>query len=88
MLSLACALALFAHTGFRLGANLNAALMGCYLAVLIFGALTGIATNGAAQLRKLGVAPRLRAAPTKLHTAALYPLPALVVVHLLIVYLY
>ena len=88
MLSLACALALFAHTGFRLGANLNAALMGCYLAVLIFGALTGIAMNGAAQLRKLGVAPRLRAAPTKLHTAALYPLPALVVVHLLIVYLY
>lgn len=83
-----CALLLFAHTGFRLGANLNAALMVCFLAVLFFGALAGIATNGAPGLRRLGVTPRLRATLLRLHRAALYPLPALLAIHILIVYMY
>ena len=87
-IGLACALALFAHTGFRLGANLNAALMGCYLAVLVLGALAGISVNGASRLRRMGITPRLRVVPMRLHVIALYPLPALLMAHLLVVYLY
>ena len=87
-IGLLCALALIAHTGFRLGANLNAALMVCYLAMLICGALAGIALHGAPLLRRMGVAPRLRVLPMRLHAVALLPLPALLIVHVLIVYLY
>ena len=83
-----CLLLLFAHTGFRLGTRLNAALMACYLAVLLFGALTGIATYGARVLHKLGALPKLRGHLLRLHWFALFPLPALVVVHILVVYLY
>lgn len=83
-----CLLLLFVHTGFRLGTRLNATLMACYLAVLLFGALTGIATYGAQPLRKLGATPKLRARLLRLHWLALFPLPALVVVHILVVYLY
>lgn len=83
-----CLLLLFAHTGFRLGARLNAALMVCYLAVLLFGALAGIVTYGAQPLRKLGAAPKLRRGLLRLHWLALLPLPALLIVHVLVVYLY
>lgn len=85
---LGCVLLLFAHTGLRLGANLNAALMACYLAALAFGALAGIATNGAPQLRGMGATPKLRTVLMRLHRGALYPLPALLAIHVLIVYLY
>ena len=85
---LCCAALLFAHTGFRLGANLNAALMASYLAALAFGALAGIATNGAPRLRRMGMSAKLRSTLMRLHRAALYPLPALVAIHILIVYLY
>ena len=53
-----CVLLLFGHTGFRLGVNVNAALMGCYVAVLVFGALAGMSTYGAAGLRKMGMTPQ------------------------------
>lgn len=85
---LGCVLLLFAHTGFRLGDNLNAALMGAYLAALLCGALAGVSTYGAPQLRRLGITPKLRTALTRLHRIALYPLPALLIIHILIVYLY
>ena len=81
-------LLLFGHTGFRLGANLNAALMGCYVAALISGALAGISIHGASRLRSMGMTPRLRAVPMRLHVVALFPLPALLVLHILVVYLY
>lgn len=83
-----CVLLLFGHTGFRLGANLNAALMGCYVAALISGALAGISTHGTSWLRRMGVTPRLRVVPMRLHLAALFPLPALLIIHILVVYLY
>ena len=83
-----CLLATFAHTGFRFGAGFNAGLMACFLAVLVFGALAGISVNGAGALRKLGVAARVRFLPLRLHRLALYLLPPLVLVHVLIVYLY
>lgn len=83
-----CLLATFAHTGFRFGAGFNAGLMGCFLAVLVFGALAGICVNGAGDLRRLGVPRGLRFLPLRLHRVALYLLPSLVIVHVLIVYLY
>ena len=87
-LGLCCVLLLFGHTGFRLGANLNAALMGCYVAALISGALAGISIHGTSRLRSMGMTPRLRVVPMRLHVVALFPLPALLILHILVVYLY
>lgn len=87
-LGVACVLALFAHTGFRLGANLNAALMVCFLTLLILGGLAGVCNNAAGELRRMGVPPKVRIIPMRLHTVALWPLPALVIIHVLAVYLY
>ena len=83
-----CVLALFVHTGFRFGAHFNAALMSCFLAVLILGGLAGICSNAAGPLRKIGIRPRQRIIPMRLHLIALFPLPALVIIHILTVYLY
>ncbi|MDE0310092.1 MAG: GPP34 family phosphoprotein [Acidiferrobacterales bacterium] len=90
LLGILCVLTLFAHTGFRLGANLNALLMLSYLAVLIVGAAAGILIGGASGLGKRGlsVTKRIRKVPVKTHFLFLLPLPALLVVHILIVYLY
>ena len=85
----ACCLALLvAHTGLRLGANANAALMVCYLLALLLGALAGVATYGAPRLRRFGVSPRLRGAVLRGHFLTLLPLPALLAVHVLLVYAY
>ena len=85
---IACVLALFAHTGFRLGTSLNAALMGCFLAVLVLGGLAGVCTNAAGQLRKWGIKPKQRVIPIRVHIVALVPLPALLIIHIIAVYLY
>lgn len=87
-LGLGCLLLLFAHTGFRLGSGINAMLMGAYVAMLTCGALAGASAYGASWLRKTGMSARMRVVPIRLHVAALCPLPALVIVHVLIVYLY
>ena len=87
-LGLCCPLLLFAHTGFRLGSDFNAMLMGAYVAMLACGALAGASAYGASWLRKTGVGARMRVVPIRLHVAVLCPLPALVIVHVLIVYLY
>lgn len=87
-LGLCCVVLLFAHTGFRLGANLNAALMLVFSAALLLGALAGASTYAAAQLRRLGINPRVPKALARLHRIMLYPLPALLVIHILVVYLY
>ena len=90
VLGIACVLALFAHTGFRFGENVNAALMGFYLAVLLSGALAGIAIGGAQRLRRIGVgkAGKPLRVLLRVHVLALCPLPALLAVHILLVYLY
>ena len=85
---IACVLALFAHTGFRFGTSLNAALMGCFLAVLVLGGLAGVCTNAAGQLRKWGIKPKQRIIPMRAHIVALVPLPALLIIHIIAVYLY
>ena len=89
-LGICCLLVLFAHTGFGLGANLNAVLMGCYLVVPLCGALSGVSIGRSTFLRSIGIVPanRFRQAVMKLHVVLLHPLPALVIIHVLIVYLY
>ena len=87
-LGIGCLIALFAHTGFRFGANLNAILMGCYLTALGFGAVAGISINGVSRLRRFGFPASGRVIPLRFHILALCPLPALVAVHILTVYLY
>lgn len=85
---LCCVPLLFVHTGFRLGTNFNAALMLVFSAALLLGALAGTATYGAPQLRRLGINPKVPKALARLHRIALYSLPALLVIHILVVYLY
>ncbi len=89
-LGVSCVVVLFAHTGFRLGDNLNAMLMVCYLASLIFGALTGMLTGGLSYLRKwkISLTRKTRLMPVRIHIAVLFPLPMLLIAHILIVYLY
>ena len=83
--------ALFAHTGFRLGSGLNFWLMASFSAALIFGALAGMATGGEHKLLEKGVgtakAPP-RGAPHWVHVIALWPLPVLLILHILSVYSY
>ena len=87
-LGVSCVLVLFAHTGFRFGANLNAALMGNYLALLLLGALAGILINKDPRIQRLGISGRLRRLPVRLHLLVLLPLPTLLAIHILLVYLY
>ena len=90
VLGLVCILILFTHTGFRLGDNLNAMLMVFYLASLVLGALTGIVIGGVTQFKKMGfnLTRKMRIIPIRAHVIALLPLPALLITHILIVYLY
>jgi len=90
VIGVACVLALFAHTGLRLGANVNAALMGFYLATLLSGALAGVAIGAAHRLRQVGIGRtgQPRRVLLWLHAAAICPLPALLAVHILAAYLY
>ena len=85
-----CMLALFAHTGFRFGSNVNAALMGTYLVALLSGALAGVVIGGMPRFRRIGVAnaARLRRGLLRVHALAICPLPALLAVHVLLAYLY
>lgn len=81
--------ALFAHTGFRLGSNLNFWLMACFLGLGIAGGLAGFAT---ALEHRIGATPRaaakVRTASFWLHLLAFWPLPLLLAVHILSVYFY
>ena len=90
VVGVACVLALFAHTGFRIGANLNAALMGFYLATLLSGALAGIAIGAVQRLRQMGIGRigQPRRVLLWLHAAAICPLAGLLAVHILAAYLY
>ena len=90
VVGVACVLALFAHTGFRVGVNFNAAFMGFYLATLLSGALAGIAIGAVHRLRQMGIGRmgQPRRVLLWLHVAAICPLPALLAVHILAAYLY
>ncbi|MEM8699742.1 MAG: (2Fe-2S)-binding protein, partial [Pseudomonadota bacterium] len=82
---------LFAHTGFRMGSGLNFWLMASFCASLIFGAIAGLATGGEHKLVETGVGNAKkppRSVPHWVHVLALWPLPALLLAHILSVYSY
>ena len=91
LIGAACAIALVWHTGFRLGSNLNFYLMLSFLATLIFGAIAGMITGGEHELRNRSIvsgSKSPRRLPLWIHIIALWPLPILLLFHILSVYLY
>lgn len=78
-----------AHTGFRLGSNLNLWMGASFAAVTVFGAISGLATGGDHELRahRIGTATKPpRRVPTWLHILAVWPLPVLILIHVLASY--
>jgi nitrite reductase (NADH) large subunit len=78
-------LALVSHTGFRLGHNFNLILMTNFLALAGVGALAGAVTSLERRLQPVA-AKRLRAFWTGAHIALVWPLPVLVMFHVLMAY--
>ncbi|MCB1474680.1 MAG: NAD(P)/FAD-dependent oxidoreductase [Rhodobiaceae bacterium] len=90
-LGLVAVLLLVWHTGFRLGANLNLLLMASFIVTLIFGAITGLVTGGEHELRSrdlVSASAKPRSLPFWIHVLALWPLPVLLLIHVLSVYTY
>jgi nitrite reductase (NADH) large subunit len=82
-------LVLFAHTGFRLGHNLNFWLMSCFLASSVSGATIGLTSALEHRISSSpATAARLRSLALWLHVLALWPLPLLLGFHILSVYYY
>lgn len=91
VLGVVCVLALFAHTGFRFGSGLNFWLMLSFSVTLLAGAVSGLFTGGEHVLRARGLASAERTPRTPslwIHVLAAWPLPALVLLHVLSVYVY
>lgn len=87
----ASALVLIWHSGFRIGSNLNLVLMLSFLTVLVFGAVAGLATGSDHELTSKGLSSASRPArrlPLWVHIIGLWPLPALILFHVLAVYVY
>ena len=85
------ALVLVWHTGFRLGSNLNLFLMASFLITLIFGAVAGLITGGEHELKDRGISAnnaKPRTIPMWVHIIAVWPLPVLIAIHVLVVYMY
>jgi nitrite reductase (NADH) large subunit len=88
-IGVAALVALFVHTGFRLGDNLNFWLMAAFLATCLSGVAMGFATALEHRLAAGGAARgRPRAIALWLHILALWPLPLLLGLHILSVYFY
>ncbi|MEL7049506.1 MAG: FAD-dependent oxidoreductase, partial [Pseudomonadota bacterium] len=82
-------LTLAAHTGFRLGSNLNMWLMLSFLGVALAGAAAGAATAMEHRLFSTArSAARLKSASFWMHVIAFWPLPLLLAMHILTVYFY
>jgi nitrite reductase (NADH) large subunit len=75
--------ALGAHTGARLGDNVNFALMACFGALNVLGGVAGSVTAVEAPA---GRRTRYRTVLVTMHIIATWPLPALVALHVLSVY--
>ena len=89
VLGSAALIALIMHTGFRLGENLNLALSLTFLGLAIAGAATGIASALEAASSDWAIrARRWRPILTWAHIILFWPLPVLIAVHVLRVYIY
>lgn len=77
--------ALVTHTGFRLGNNFNFVLMLNFVALALVGALAGGVTALERRLSPVA-AKRLRSFWTGTHIAMAWPLPVLVVLHVVVAY--
>jgi nitrite reductase (NADH) large subunit len=78
---------LFMHTGFRLGNNLNFWLMATFLAVAVIGSITGAVTAQEHRiLSNSNVSPR--SALVWLHILTFWPMPVLLMLHIVTVYAY
>ncbi len=78
-----------AHTGFRLGDNLNLWLGASFIATVGVGAIAGLATGGDHELRarRIGSARKPpRKLPIWVHILAVWPLPVLILAHVLASY--
>ncbi|HAD10572.1 MAG TPA: hypothetical protein DCF62_13915 [Porticoccaceae bacterium] len=85
VLGLVCAVALVLHTGLHLGVNLNFLLMLNFLLVLTVGAMTGMAVALSHRLSPVR-ARQLRLAFNRFHIVVSWPLPALLLSHIVSVY--
>ena len=81
---------LVAHTGFHMGHNLNMALMISFLGLNLVGALAGIfaSMESTASGEWATRARRLRPAFTLAHIILFWPLPVLLVFHVLLTFYY
>lgn len=85
-IGLAALAGLLAHTGFNIGSGWNLTLGAVFLAVILIGAVAGLATGGDHELRarRIGSARKPpRTLPTWVHILALWPLPVLILFHVL-----
>ncbi len=85
LLGMSCALLLVFHTGFHLGDNLNRLLMVTFLAVLVLGAMAGAVVSLAHRLPPASAAA-LQKTWSWLHILVTWPLPVLLVMHIVTVY--
>jgi len=83
---------LAAHTGFSLGENLNFALIATFLSTLLAGAVGGGIIAAEHRLAAIPAVRNHRVDPRRiavwLHILACWPLPALLILHILTVYFY
>ncbi|MCG8312605.1 MAG: FAD-dependent oxidoreductase [Pseudomonadales bacterium] len=79
--------ALFIHTGFDLGSNINSMLMMNFLALAVLGALTTLILSLANRL-PIATNNQLRKYSTWGHIILFWPLPALLILHVLSVYFF
>lgn len=85
ILGTACAIVLIAHTGLHPGENLNQILMFNFLAVLLLGAVAGLAISNSHFFSSAG-AINLRKILNWIHILVTWPLPVLLGMHVLTVY--
>lgn len=78
-------IAMIAHTGMRLGENLNTLLVSTYIASMLIGGFAGMSTHSESYLRAR-YAKSLRLIANRLHIYMLWPAPALLTAHILTVY--
>ncbi|WP_035249749.1 FAD-dependent oxidoreductase [Actibacterium atlanticum] len=89
VIGLAALAGFFAHTGFNLGSGWNLALGLTFVGSILIGAVAGLATGGDHELRarRIGSSRKPpRKLPTWVHILTLWPLPALLLFHVLASY--